>query len=226
MERKFMKGIQVLILAVAIIAIGLFILPSTLSMFIGQHTWFSVKSPDDMEALCAKCHQPEVDEWEANIAAGGAHATFDTVYPNQSGCTICHQVNATALGVYGLNVSSLASYSFEDFTQEGLTNTSNAAAFNDSWRTQNTPHAAIKVDCADCHYNASVQLSNPDSAHSEFYNQSSASTTDSAACIGCHTMTDMNITWYKFGGLNINATINATTENWEIEITTNTTLVN
>ncbi len=220
-----MKGNQVLILAIAIIAIGLFILPSTLSMFVGQHTWYSVKNPDDMEALCAKCHQPEVDEWEANIAAGGAHATFATEYPTRSGCTICHQVNATALEDYGLNLTSLYDYSFEDFTQAGLNNTSSATNFSGTWRTQNTPHAAIKVDCADCHYNASVQLSDPDSAHSDFYNQSIDSATESAACIGCHTMTDINISWYKFGGLNINATINRTTNLWEINVTTNTTLV-
>lgn len=221
-----MKKMQVLILAIAIIAIGLFILPSTLSMFVGQHTWYSVKNPDDMEILCAKCHQPEVDEWNQNIIAGGAHSTFETEYPTQSGCTICHQVNASALSDYGINVTSLSAYNFEDFTQEGLSNTSNAIDFQGKWRSQSTPHAAIKVDCADCHYNATKQLSNPDSAHSDFYNQSSASATDSAACIGCHTMTDMNISWYKFGGLNVNATINKTTEEWEITITTNTTLVN
>ena len=218
-----MRGMQVLILAIAIVAIGLFILPSTLSMFVGQHTWYSVKSPDDMEALCVKCHKPEVDEWNANIAAGGAHATFYDNYPDVSGCTICHQINETILENYDLNITTLTGYGFEDFTQFGFDNTTDASAFK--WRNQSTPHAAIKVDCADCHYNATVQLSNSDSAHSDFYNQSSATATDSAACIGCHTMTDMNISWYKFGGLNINATINTTTEDWEIEITTNTTLV-
>lgn len=218
-----MRGSQVLILAIAIIAIGLFILPSTLSMFVGQHTWFSVKNPDDMVLLCAKCHQPEVDEWEANRVAGGAHATFWTEYPETSGCTICHQINETILEDYDLNITTITGYGFEDFTQFGFDNTTNASDF--VWRNQSTPHAAIKVDCADCHYNATVQLSNPDSAHKDFYEQSTANATNSASCIGCHTMTDMDISWLKFGGLNINASINKSTNLWEINVTTNETLV-
>ena len=218
-----MKGHQVLILAIAIIAIGLFILPSTLSMFVGQHTWYSVKNPDDMVTLCEKCHAPEVAEWKTNIATGGAHATFEDNYPDVSGCSICHQINETILNAYDLNITTLTGYGFEDYTQFGFDNTTNATSF--AWRNQTTPHAAIKVGCADCHYNASVQLSNPDSAHSDFYNQSVETATESAACIGCHTMTDINISWYKFGGLNINATINTSTNLWEINVTTNTTLV-
>lgn len=218
-----MRGTQVLILAIAIIAIGLFILPSTLSMFVGQHQWYSVKNSSDMEELCAKCHADEVESWEANIVNGGAHATFDVNYPGVSGCTICHQINETILEDYNLD-ASLDGYEFEDFTQFGFDSATDEASFR--WRNQTTPHAAIKVDCADCHYNATVQLSKPDSAHSDFYNQSTNNATESAACIGCHTMTDMNISWYKFGGLNINATINKSTNLWEIVVTTNTTHVN
>ena len=219
-----MRGSQILILAIAIIAIGLFILPSTLSMFVGQHTWFSVKNPGDMEDLCAKCHQPEVDEWNLNIERGGAHATFDTNYEDTSGCTICHQINETILEDYNLyNIDSLYGYEFEDFTQFGFDNTTNSSDFR--WRNQSTPHAAIKVDCADCHYNATIQLMNNDSAHKDFYEQSTANATNSASCIGCHTMTDMDISWLKFGGLNINATINRSTNLWEINVTTNETLV-
>lgn len=214
---------QVIILAIAIVAIGLFILPSTLSMFVGQHTWYSVKNPDDMVELCAKCHQPEVDEWADNVARGGAHATFATEYPDASGCTICHQMNVSYIDAYGLDNSTLLGYDFEDFTQAGLSNTSNATNFTDKWRTTSTPHAAIKVDCADCHYNATIQLAKPESAHSDFYNQTKNASTDSAACIGCHTMTVMNITWWKYGGLDINATI--IDGEWNITVTTNTTLV-
>ena len=221
-----MKGKYILLLSCSILAIGLFVLPSAVSMFVGQHTWYSVKNPDDMEELCAKCHQPEVDEWNMNLAQGGAHATFDTNYAGTSGCSICHQVNETILETdYGLNITSLKGYNFEDFTQEGLTNTSASADFQGKWRSQATPHAAIKVDCGDCHYNATVQLESSTSAHSDFYNQSTGASTDSSACIGCHTMTNINITWYKFGGLNINASINTTTETWDIDVTTNTTLV-
>ncbi len=217
-----MEGRNVVLLSVAVVAIGLFVLPQTMSMFTGQHTWYSVKNPDDMETLCAKCHQPEVTEWNANT---GAHATFKDNYPSYSGCSICHQINTTIIDAYGLNNSTLAGYGFEDYTLRGLTNTSDASAFSTAWRNQTTPHAAIKVDCQDCHYNATVQLGNSSSAHSDFYNQSSGAATDSAACIGCHTHTNINITWYKFGGLNINATINLTDEEWDINVTTNTTLV-
>jgi hypothetical protein len=211
-------------LGFAVIAIGLFIIPNTMSMFVGQHNWFSVKNPSDMEDLCKKCHKPEVDEWQETIANGGAHATFDKNFPG-SGCTVCHQVNVTFLRTYSLNVSSLENYSFEDFTIRGLTKNSTPEDFQGKWRNQSTPHAAIKVKCVDCHYNATIQLSNSTEAHRDFYTHSSTNATENAACIGCHTMTNINISWYKFGGLNINATINRTSNRWDINVSTNTTLV-
>jgi len=90
-----MKGKNMILLSVAVLAIGLFVLPQTMAMFMGQHTWYSVRTSESQYELCQKCHVNEVAEWRANT---GAHATYNADHP---GC-FCHQVNETALTEFGL----------------------------------------------------------------------------------------------------------------------------
>ena len=102
-----MKGKNMILLAVAVLAIGLFVLPQTMAMFVGQHTWFSVKTADSQYVMCQKCHVNEVAEWRANT---GAHANYSA---DLGGGCFCHQINETALAAYGLTESNaLGAYGF------------------------------------------------------------------------------------------------------------------
>ena len=332
------KGI--FLLGFAVLAIGIFVLPSTMSMFVGQHNWYSVQTESQRDTVCKRCHLAEYQEFEANQ---GAHKTFKDDQQLGAGCVMCHSVNVTALEDWGINVTSLSNeanatgtFTFTDNVTDGelvnitisgttytfefndtggsaitsgyiavnisdLLNTTAAANlsvaingntstdtdvtatnptnvtvlltadtagavgnnigtttnctnatwsastlrggfvskmehFNPSgldaddysaaWRTTSSPHAAITVDCVDCHWNASQQLLNDNEAHTAFYqstingsdpftaNGSTGISNPSAACIACHTHTSLNITFVRAIGMNITA--NHTTGDWNM----------
>lgn len=218
---------NILLLGIAIVAIGLFVIPSTMSMFVGQHSWYSVRSSDVQYALCERCHAAEVAEWDGNT---GAHSAYSSQYADTSGC-FCHQVNETQLTSFGINTSGAAftGLAFEVFNGTGTINDTNTS-WGDAWRTQATPHAAITIACTDCHQNATAQLNNTKSAHKEFFSQLNASTSanENTACMACHTMVGLNITMERNqGGIEVyaNHTINATTGayEWNVTASTNTT---
>ena len=81
MEDKIMDG-KVILLFVSVIAVGMFVLPSTFALYGGQHTFVNGSQVD-----CAKCHNTQNDMIYAGLNStdeGGArpHATFT--------CKDCH----------------------------------------------------------------------------------------------------------------------------------------
>ena len=211
------KGI--FLLGFAVLAIGIFVLPSTMSMFVGQHNWYSVQTESQRDTVCQRCHLAEYNEFAANQ---GAHKTFkDEELDDSAGCVMCHSVNVTTLDSWGINVTSLSE--MEHFNLSGA---KDAANYSAAWRNTSSPHAAITVDCVDCHWNASQQLLNDNEAHTAFYqstingsdpfiaNGSTDVSNPSAACIACHTHTSLNITFVRAIGMNITA--NHTTGDWNM----------
>jgi hypothetical protein len=221
-----MKGKNMILLSVAVLAIGLFVLPQTMAMFIGQHTWFSVRTPTDEYALCEKCHINEVAEWNQNQVDNGAHSRYVAEYGE--GC-FCHQINTTRLEEYHLTDanSNISEFGFETWSDMGE-NLNDSA--NWTWRSTTTPHAAVIVDCVDCHYNESQQIMNTNSAHYAFWNQTknAKNTDNNTACMACHTHTHLNITWVRLSGINIVANHTDATaapyDAWNISVTINETL--
>ena len=217
---------NIIILGFAIVAIGLFVIPSTMSMFVGQHQWYSVRTIESQYEMCQRCHQAEVGEWQANT---GAHAAYQAANPT-IGC-FCHQINETSLIEWGFDENIIDSKSFEIFNETGQLNISAGSwnwTSNTSWRTTDTPHAAITIECVDCHYNASEQLNNTNSAHRQFFIQAKNTSlneygTNNTACMACHTMIGLNITMVRIGsGLDITAT-HGEDYNWTVNVTTNAT---
>ena len=198
-----MKGKNIILLSVAVLAIGLFVIPQTMAMFLGQHTWFSVRTSESQYELCEKCHVNEVAEWKANTANGGAHSQY--VRDITDNC-FCHQINTTALQEYGLT-EELAPGAY-GLNFEHWNETSNLTNKDDwYWRSNKTPHAAVIIDCVDCHYTEMEQIENEDSAHYAFWNQTknAGNTDNNTACMACHTHTHLNITWMRIEGLIITA---------------------
>lgn len=185
--------------------------------------------------MCEKCHVNEVAEWNANTNGSGAHSKYLAEYGE--GC-FCHQINTTRLEAYSLsgNNSNVSEFGFVTWRDmgNGLNNSSDWA-----WRPTTTPHAAVIIDCVDCHYNESQQIDNPDSAHYQFWNQtnsannSDSNTDDNTACMACHTHTHLNITWLRLSGMTIVADHTDATADpylaWNLTVNvtdTNTTYVN
>jgi len=80
-----MNGKGIALLAIAVVAIGTFALPSTVSLFSGQHTWYDLGAKGN-DVPCEKCH--------ADIAAEMEHVgphTGETGYERLE-CEYCHRV--------------------------------------------------------------------------------------------------------------------------------------
>ncbi|TFH42339.1 MAG: hypothetical protein E4G94_06465, partial [ANME-2 cluster archaeon] len=137
-----------LFIIIALFGIGLFVLPSTVSMFAGQHAWYN---PDpNIEGIpCEKCHVLEQSELmgtngphsltyaslvntSANYSgipgASGSAVFWGSATDVTSRCFGCHQV--------GANFSAGSDYDY----------------VNTNWSTnRNISHAAIVIQCIDCH---------------------------------------------------------------------------
>lgn len=220
-----------ILLGIAIAAIGVFMIPSTLSMFMGQHRWYSVTSASSQYELCERCHIAEVGEWKANTGAHKAYRAWTVSETGTDPGCFCHQVNQTRLTNFGFNTSLMTQFNFEVFNENGKLNSSRESwnwTNGTSWRTQNTPHAAVTIECVDCHYNASAQLNKSNEAHKSFYLQAKNTTlnpygSNNTACMACHTMVGLNITMSRIrSGIILNATHNPD-YTWTVNVTTNTT---
>ena len=203
-----MKGKNMILLSVAVLAIGLFVLPQTMAMFVGQHTWFSVRTSESQYELCEKCHVNEVAEWRANTANGGAHSQYaNDVLDN----CFCHQINETALQEFGLDASMAPGAYGLNFEHWNETGNVTGTGTDWYWRSNATPHAAVIIDCVDCHYTEMEQIENENSAHYAFWNATAShlgGTTysdNNTVCMACHTHTHLNITWTRIEGLVITA---------------------
>mgnify|MGYP000200478961 FL=1 len=215
-------------MGIAVVAVGLFALPSTVSLFSGQHTWYAL---DDSNLMpCKKCHADVYEElcasgfhkWDGgNFSQGGDSG--DT--PSDFACYGCHRANASIT-----------------YAAVGTS----AAAVTPGKQA----HAASTVACMLCHqYNASQAVSDDTSAGtgsnasalSGFfaggfsdpytgtgpYNYTGGGSTGehaahqrfietainwtkmedaNEACIACHTHVPVNITWKHAHDLNFTAT--------------------
>ncbi len=79
---------KTLVLVCAVLAVGLFVLPSALSLFAGQHQFI-----EGEDVQCGKCHGAEYDE----LKAGTAHEGMS--------CQFCHQTKGHAKGDDGGGMS-------------------------------------------------------------------------------------------------------------------------
>ncbi|MCW3140788.1 MAG: cytochrome c3 family protein [Methanophagales archaeon] len=72
---------KIILMAIAVVAIGIFALPSTMSLLSGQHTWYDLGGAG---VPCEKCHADVHAELSDQTAY---HSSFD--------CYACHRANKT-----------------------------------------------------------------------------------------------------------------------------------
>jgi hypothetical protein len=189
---------KIALMAIAIVAIGIFALPGTVSLFSGQHTWYGLDETGN-QLPCEKCHQDIQDEMVH--ADNGVHKGLAA-----PGCD-CHRVNTTTTR-FGTGVA--------DGDGVGDSNPGTEA------------HAAATIACMLCHeqgnelsypfaggfnqeavydgstpvyyYNHSDGSGGEHAAHNAFINQAIKDPLmedSNEACIACHTRVGVNITWSK-----------------------------
>ncbi len=93
-----MNGKGISLLAIAVVAIGTFALPNTVSLFSGQHTWYDLSGQGN-DVPCEKCHADIAEEMESGIGphmnetghgrleCGDCHRVFPIVHKNTSFAT-------------------------------------------------------------------------------------------------------------------------------------------
>ena len=196
-----MKSSNLVLMTVAIVAVGIIAMPSTISLFAGQHTWYNISGDNDLP--CRKCHadvfaeleQSAFHKWSSSLQAGQGTGT-----PDNTACYGCHRANAS---IQYANVG---------------TSVTDVKAGNKS-------HAASTVACMLCHqFNASVHVltmsgyeaggfaqptgspytynntTHPGghAAHQGFIQSAIDDTTmedANEACIACHTHIPVKINW-------------------------------
>jgi len=178
------------ILTIAVIAIGIFLLPDTLALFSGQHTFDKAGNT----TICAKCHSDVISE----IQAGSYHLSLIPTSGSSTDCKGCHTTATIASNLIPLGNGSGNASGYN----VGLNiTTGNFTMANGTNLTGKTVHAAITVECASCHYAVNFT----DDAHRSFSDNSTSQTWLKGAneiCVGCHTKAVVQLTWIRKGGYN------------------------
>jgi hypothetical protein len=233
------------LMAVAIVTIGIFALPSTLSLFAGQHVWYDIGDSGN-QIPCKKCHADVYEEYTFT----GVHGTLsDGSASNSIGanpdkaCGACHRL-------------------------ANITNPNAAMTFGSGDGTGSVPgveaHAAAVISCMACHqlnntggypaaggFNVSSftgistpfqydNTTNPgtNAAHNAFIAEAIEDDTlqdSNEACLACHTMIGVKINWTHAQSLEFDIGIgspmttgtgvhNWTMSDWSVNGTANATV--
>ncbi|MDY6865110.1 MAG: multiheme c-type cytochrome [Halobacteriota archaeon] len=226
-----MKGNKIALLMVAILAIGIFALPSTMAMFGGQHNWYDLED-DGNQVPCIKCHADVYDEFQNTgihkTLAGGVNSTSGDfgdagTYAVDQACHACHRTDLTG-------------YTFA--SGDGTSSTAGEEA-----------HAASTIACMECHEHGVSSLdanysnypfaggfANMTAAGSSFdYNDSASDGSKAAhndfikgaiddtlmedsneACITCHTHVAIDINWTHAYSMKLDA-VQDSLGNWDCD---------
>ncbi len=198
-----------------VLAVGLFAMPSTLTLFAGQHTF-----NDGANVSCAKCHQDIINE--ASSQTGNfVHYTImnSTSNSGRAQCRVCHTTGNLLNVPIGKNTST------GGFNYSSPSNKSKDIALDPN------AHASVSVECVSCHSQVPSEILGANESHGPFYNASAAQSGTNGtnmfrganeACIGCHTHIWVNITWNRAVGYNM--VVNETgTGQYVLNFTTNAT---
>ncbi|MDD5474660.1 MAG: hypothetical protein PHU34_11030 [Candidatus Methanoperedens sp.] len=192
---------KIILLSMAVIATGLFAMPTTLSLFAGQHSFVA---PDNV--TCAKCHQDIYDSIQSSdmhrsVGTAGL-AWNDPANANALGiCVGCHRVSDTYTNVTGIPSNSL-----------GYFNTTPT-----SLGYGNTHTMVVTLECVQCHDQVPGKFLDANETHQPFYLEALNGTTNytiplkgaNEACLGCHSHTVVTLNWTRPTGYNVNITENS-----------------
>ena len=216
-----------LLLATAIIGIGLFVLPSTFSMFAGQHSWYDPNSG----IPCEKCHFLEKEELSAS--EGPHDPSYGSLLNTSPEYNMTNTSDPGGINFWGTGTAiTQRCYGCHQVTGSKNQSSNLAGDWNDS---RNDTHAAVAVWCIDCHPWVESELTSATAAHKDFYEDLNTSGSTilqkpNQACIGCHTHVGVNITWTRNEYVSYNVTCNKTgyvvTWNASDELGTNTSRFN
>ncbi len=158
-----MRPAKLFSIFLAFIAIGFLVIPSTITLFAGQHYWYALNATGN-DVPCEKCHADIADEMSQ---IHGPH-TDETGY-GEFECEYCHRL----FPIDDQNSS------FNDYTY---------ASGDNGFQAGDEAHAASTVPCMYCHSGGSNKTSGLQTGYRGFDNQVAHPTTGyySKNCTGCH----------------------------------------
>ena len=175
---------KTVLLLLAVVAIGMFALPSTLAMYTGQHNFTNGSNVD-----CDKCHGTN-DDIYAELIGGDAHQTFS--------CKDCHGYSTNLGGSPNTNNST------------GHAATLGVMCL-DCHADENAAASALNITAAYNMDNNSMtivdEFNQDTAAHKDlydYYNTTGIGNLDEM-CIACHTKSAVNI---STSAINVNYTAN------------------
>lgn len=159
------------LLGIAVIAIGIFILPETFALFSGQHNFYDTIQGGN-QVPCLKCHSDILAELNQ---PGGVNAAHRNQTGDTTGCDACHITTAPA--------------------KEGL-----IQGPGGQFHAAAAP-ACLDCHSGSGPGKSAIEIANgTEEVHKAFYNESLNSKFlkgANEACIACHTHINVNITWTR-----------------------------
>jgi nitrate/TMAO reductase-like tetraheme cytochrome c subunit len=213
-KKNKMNSNKVALMLIAILAVGIFALPSTVSLFGGQHKWYDL-GPTDNNIPCTKCHADTYVEFSgtgvhAMLGSGLASNDSDNITAPNDACMYCHRTgsatfakgdtSAATPGEEAHAASAVAcmycheyqpDFDLVNVTDELLAPGFFAGGFRDM-STNTTSNFSYTNSSATGYTPGSL------AAHNEFIEgaiDDSMMTDSNEACIACHTYVAIDINW-------------------------------
>ena len=141
-----MNGQKALLLIIAFTALGVVVLPQTVSMFAGQHYWYTLSSSPGEEDFggqvpCEKCHADVADEMSQLVTIHSGETGYGRMK-----CTYCHRTfnldNNAKGGQIPINQTYYSKYYYTYATVKQS---------YEQYEPGKEAHAATTVPCMYCH---------------------------------------------------------------------------
>lgn len=190
-----MGGSKIALMLVAVVAIGIFALPSTMSVFGGTHTWYDTAGDG---VPCAKCHADKYEE----LSMSDFHTSF-AGGDSSADCYMCHRADkdiryAEGGGTPGVDthaattIACMACHEYDARIMKGPF----AGGFAKPRGSQFNYTGKVSIDSS-----GTQVISDGDHAVHNAYVQSAVDSNmmedSNEACIACHTAVPMEIDWTR-----------------------------
>jgi len=150
MGNEKMNSRGLLLLTIAVVAVGVFALPSTVSLFSGQHAWYNLSTGTN-DVPCEKCHADVAEEMEQ---LAGPH-TGETGYGRLK-CGYCHRTFKIEQGDTDPNTNETPGNGYDQYPDVNLSLEARylytyASGDGSGATPGKQAHAASTIPCMYCH---------------------------------------------------------------------------
>lgn len=193
------KNSRIALVAITILAIGVLILPQTVSLFAGQHYWYNISSSEN-DIPCGKCHADVKEE----LGMSNFHVSFGSGTggeADQKDCEACHRGNSSI--TYASSGTGTTHEPGKQAHAASIVACMMCHQNNSDSATSYAGYYAGGFNVTDMDVSSGYNYSNGTyhghlEAHNAFVAKAINNQTlkdSNEACIACHTFTPVKINW-------------------------------